>query len=89
MENCTCPIACNESSYVPAMSYAALSTISVKGLLRQNTSKLARKFRYANEIRERVVSEDLIQTLSHVKDIYLKLKVKYNLLKMSLRFLYL
>ena len=65
------------------MSYAALSSISVKGLLRQDTSELKKKFRYANEIRERVVSENLIQTLSHIEDISLKLKVNWNVIGLT------
>ena len=61
---CECPDACNVWSYGAELSYAALSTLNVEGLLGPDTAGLSQKYHRALEINQ--VSEihcnDVIMT---------------------------
>ena len=78
MEGCDCPIACKSTSYSPAISYAALSSLSVTRILQKNNTGLGQKFQVANEIRQRVDTENLINIIYHLQTIPRKLKVCIN-----------
>ena len=70
-----CPNACEVKSYGVEMSYATLSSLSVQSLLTTDVLTLKTKYHKALEIRERVQTENLEQTVVGLQNVTNRLKV--------------
>lgn len=50
--NCDCPISCTSRTYIPSLSYAALSQFNAKEILAQEPAKIARLRRHFHQVLE-------------------------------------
>ena len=75
VEGCECPDACEVFSYGAELSYAALSTLSVESLLTSDVDRITANYHKALEIRQRVLTENLEQTVIGLENITSNLQV--------------
>ena len=73
-----CPSECEADFYSADMSYGALSSLSVQQLLYYNKENLEKNFHFARNIKHRVETEHLKETIQRFQSIAHKLEVSAN-----------